>query len=159
MSDTNDGTAAVKHSIGLGWAAFDNNEVLLTSKRVPYCIKPSVYKTYVFPVVLYGLECVNWTIKLQHNIETFQNHIMSFMRNNRLIDHVKIEELLKITTLTPIMSIIRSKVLKLFGHIKHSESGLSKLCLEGMVEDKRNRGRQPKCWCDNILCLVTTVSY
>ena len=48
------------------------------------------------------------------------------------------------------MSIIRSKVLKLFGHIKRSESGLSKLCLEGMVEGKRNKGRQLKRWCENI---------
>ena len=72
------------------------------------------------------------------------------MTNNRLIDHVKIEELLKATTLTPIMSIIRSKVLNLFGNIKRAESGLSKLCLEGKVEGKRNRGRQPKRWCGNI---------
>ena len=111
LSATNDGTATVKHRIGQGWAAFEKNKVLLTSKRVPYHIKASVYKTYVLPVVLYGLECVNWTIKLQHKIETFQNHIMRFMTNNRLIDHVKIEELLKITTLTSLMSIIRSKVL------------------------------------------------
>ena len=48
------------------------------------------------------------------------------------------------------MSIIRSKVLKLFGHIKRSESGLSTLCLEGMVEGKRNRRKQPKRWYDNI---------
>ena len=88
LSATNDGTAAVKHRIGLGWAAFEKNKILLTSKRVPYRIKASVYTTYVLPVVLYRLECVNWTIKLYHKIETFQNHIMRFMTNNRLIDHV-----------------------------------------------------------------------
>ena len=38
--------------------------------------------------------------------------------------------------ITLIMSTIKSKVLKLFGHIKRSEVGLSKLCLEGMVEGK-----------------------
>ena len=35
LSATNDGTAAVKHRIGLGWAAFENNKKLLTSKRGP----------------------------------------------------------------------------------------------------------------------------
>ena len=59
LSATNDGTAAVKHRIGLGWAAFEKNKVLLTSKRDPYRIEASVYKTYVLPVGLFGLECVN----------------------------------------------------------------------------------------------------
>ena len=73
------------------------------------------------------------------------------MTNKRLIDRIKIEELLKITKLTPAMSIIKSKSLNLFGHIKRSESGYSRLCLEGiMVEGKYNRGRQPKRWRDNI---------
>ena len=68
------------------------------------------------------------------------------MTNKRLIDRIKIEDPLKITKLTPAMSIIKSKSLKLFGHIKRSESGYSRLCLEGMVEGKRKRGRQPKRW-------------
>ena len=74
-------------------------------------------------------------------IETFQNHIMRFMTNHKLIDHVKIEDQLKTTNLTPIMSTIKSKALKLFGHIKRSEIGLSKICLEGIVEGKRSKGR------------------
>ena len=115
---TNDGTAAVKHRIGFGWAAFENNKIMLTSKRIPYRIKSHIYQTYVLSVVLHGLECVNWTVKLERSLETFQNHIMRFMTNKRLLDHVKIEDLLKITKLTPAMSVIKSKSLKLFGHIK-----------------------------------------
>ena len=59
-------------------------------------------------------------------------------------DHTKIEELLRITTLNPIMSTIKRKVLKLYGHVKISEVGFSRQCLEGMVEGKRNRGRPQK---------------
>ena len=67
------------------------------------------------------------------------------MTNHRLmIDRVKIEDLLKTTSLTPIMSTIKSKVLKLFGHIKRSKVGLLKFCFEGMVEGKRSKGRQRK---------------
>ena len=77
---------------------------------------------------------------------------MRFITNKRLIDRIKIEDLLKITKLNPAMSIIKSKSLKLFGHIKRSESGsrYSRLCQEGMVEGKRNQGRQLKRWRDNI---------
>ena len=150
LSASNDGTVAIKHRIGLGWAAFEKNKHILTSNRVPYHVKSKVYLTYVLFVVLYGLECANWTSKDEQAIEVFQNHIMRFMTNKKLIDHTKIEDLLEMTKLTPVMPTIRSKCLKLFGHTKRSESGLSKLCLEGMVEGKRNRGRQPKRWRDNI---------
>ena len=150
LSSTNDGTPAVKHRIGLGWAAFEKNKTLLTSKRTPYHIKANVYEKYVLSVVLHGLECVNWTTKLLQKVETFQNHIMRFMTNKRLIDHTKITDLLTTTKLTPITPIIKSKTLKLYGHTKRSKNGLSKLCLEGMIEGKRNRGRQRKRWCDNI---------
>ena len=99
---------------------------------------------------IYGLECVNWTEKLQSSVETFQNHMMRFITNHKLIDHIKIEDLYEITKLTPIMNNIRIKRIKLYGHIKRSNTGLSKLFLEGKIEGKRNRGRRAKRWLDNI---------
>ena len=65
-------------------------------------------------------------------------------------NRITIQELLKRTTLGPIMSIIRSRTLKQLGHMKRSQIGLAKICLEGMVEVSRNRGRQKKRWPDNI---------
>ena len=150
LSAKNDGAVAVKHRIGLGWAAFEKNKSMLTSRRIPYHIKSKIYNTYVLHVVLYGLECVNWTEKLHASVETFQNHMMRFITNHKLIDHIKIEDLYEMTKLTPIMNNIRSKCIKLYGHIKRSNTGLSKLCLEGMIEGKRNRGRPAKRWLDNI---------
>ena len=70
---------------------------------------------------------------------------MRFMSNHRLL------ELRKTTKLIPITSIIKSKVLKLYGHIKRSQSGFSKIALEAMVEGRRSRGRQRKRWRDNVL--------
>ncbi len=91
LSSTNDDTPAVKHRIGLGWAAFEKNKTLLKSKRTPYHVKANVYNTYVLSVVLYGLECLNWTTKLLQKVETFQNYIMRFMPNRRLSDHTKMK--------------------------------------------------------------------
>ena len=61
LSRTNDGTAAVEHRISLGWAAFQKNKLFLTSNRIPPKVKGRIYKTYILPVVLYGLDCVNST--------------------------------------------------------------------------------------------------
>ena len=150
LSSTNNGSAAVLHRIGLGWAAFEKNKEILTSNRVSYQTKTKIYKTYILPVVLYGLDCINWTTTLLNKIETFQNHIMRFMTNKRLTDHVRIQSLLDMTGLTPIVPLIKSKTLKLFGHIKRSKKGLSKICLEGMITGKRSKGSQRKRWHDNI---------
>ena len=110
LSAENDGAVAVKS--------------ILTYRRIPYHIKSKIYKTYVLHVVIYGLECVNWTEKLQASVETLQNHMMRFITNHKLIDHIKIEDLYGMTKLTPIMNNIRSKSIKLYGHIKRSNTGL-----------------------------------
>ena len=83
-------------------------------------------------------------------LEVFQNNVMQFMTNTKLTEHVRIENLRQITQLPPITSIIKSKVLKLFSHIKRMDHGVSKICLEGMINGKRNRGRPNKRWRDNI---------
>ena len=108
----------MKHRIGVGWAAFQKNKSMLTSRRIPYHIISKIYNNYVLHVVLYGLECVNWTEKLQASVEAFQNHMMRFITNHKLIDHIKLEDLYEMTKLTPIMNNIRSKCIKLYGHIK-----------------------------------------
>ena len=75
---------------------------------------------------------------------------MGFMTNKRLTDHISIQNLLRTTGLTPISALIKSKTLKLYGHIKQSKNGYSKVCLEGMIPGTRSRGSQPKGWMDNI---------
>ena len=141
LSSKNDGLVAVQHRIGLGWAAFNKNKAVLTSKRVSYHLKSKIFNTYVIPAVPYGLECVNWTSKSLQKlvVHLLQNHVMSFMTNKRLSDHMQIEDLLRTTKLTSIASTIKSKVLKLYGHTKRSTQGVSKICLEGMIEGRRSR--------------------
>ena len=57
--------------------------------------------------------------------------------NTKLTDHIRIQQLREKTGLLPIMSDIKRKKLKLYGHLKRQTKGLAKLCIEGMVEGKR----------------------
>ena len=150
LTASNNQIAALKHRIGLGWAAFQKNSSVLKSKRVPIPTKVKVYQIYVLPVVLHGLDCITWTKQLSDSIEIFQNHIMRFITGHRLIEKIKISALREKTSLPPLFGKIKSKTLKLFGHVKRSSSGLSKLCLEGMVQGKRSRGRPRHRWRENI---------
>ena len=108
-----------------------------------------IFNTYVIPVVLYGLECVNWTSKSLQKLVVLQNH-MRFMKNKRMSDHTRIEDLFRTTKLTPIISTIKSKVLKLYGQTKSCTQGVSKICFERMIEGKRSRGKQSNRWRDKI---------
>ena len=68
LSSKNDPEVAVRHRIGLGWAAFGKQEHILKSPRVPYHIKTKVYLCYILPVVLFGLDCVTWNKDLESKI-------------------------------------------------------------------------------------------
>ena len=150
LTSSSNHEATLKHRIGLGWAAFQKNSTVLKSKRVPIYVKVKVYLTYVLPVVLYGLDCITWTKVLSQRIEVFQNHVMRFITGNRLIEKIRISTLRNITSLPPLFDMIKSKTLKLFGHVKRSSVGFSKLCFEGMVDGKRGRGKPRQRWRDNI---------
>ena len=150
LTASNNHQAALKHRIGLGWAAFQKNSTVLKSKRVPIPIKVRVYQIYVLSVVLHGLDCISWTKELLDSIEVFQNHVMRFIVGKRLIDKTRISTLREKTLLPPLSCKIKSKTLKLFGHVKRSTSGLSKLCFEGMVQGKRSRGKPKQRWRENI---------
>ena len=151
LSYKNDPEVAVRHRIGLGWAAFGKQEHILKSNRVPYHTKTKVYLCYILPVVLFGLDCVTWSKALELRIEVFQNHVLRFITGKRLIDKTKITTLRELTNTVPLFAKIQSKTLKLFGHIKRSNIGLSKLCLEGNVQGKRSRGKPRLRWRDNII--------
>ena len=150
LTSSSNHEATLKHRIGLGWAAFQKNSTALKSKRVPISVKVKVYLVYVLPVVLYGLDCITWTKALSDRIEVFQNHVMRFITGHRLVDRIKISTLRNKTSLPSLFDKIKSKTLKLFGHVKRSSVGLSKLCFEGMVEGKRSRGKPRQRWRDNI---------
>jgi len=151
LTSSSNHEATLKHRIGLGWAAFQNNSTILKSKRVPIHVKVKVYLVYVLPVVLHGLDCITWTKQLSDRIEVFQNHVMRFITGHRLVDKTRILTLRNVTSLPPLFDRVKSKTLKLFGHVKRSSIGLSKLCFEGMVEGKRSRGKPKRRWRDNIL--------
>ena len=76
--------------------------------------------------------------------------MMRIMLGKNVLDKMRIEELQRQTGLDPLICVIKSRVLKLFGHIKRSEQGLSRACLEGNTPGKRSRGRPKMRWIDNV---------
>ena len=149
LSNNSDDTAAVKARIGCGWAAFKKVKSILTSRHLSMTSMRKTYETYVLPTVLYAAETVTWKPQLQHQITVFQNHVMRWMCNKPLIDRTPITELARITSLRPIMNIVRTSKLRWYGHVKRSTLPV-KSAIEGMVEGSRKRGRPRRRWRDDI---------
>ena len=79
----------------------------------------------------------------------FQNHIMRWMTNTRLLDHVTIEDLEEKTNLVSIEDTIKRRKLKWYGHLKRSSLPVKNI-FEGLVNGRRRRGRPQRRWRDDI---------
>ena len=49
----------------------------------------------------------------------------------------------------PLLATVKRRKLAWFGHVTRNDS-LSKTILQGTLEDGQRRGRQRKCWMDNV---------
>ena len=75
---------------------------------------------------------------------------MRFILNKRLRDKVKCDDMRTMTNLDTIQNVIKERCLKLYNNVKQTQHGVAKLCLEGLVEGKRSRGKPKRRWRDNI---------
>lgn len=148
-SDGND-ERAIKTRIALGWTTINKKLYLLRSKVLFMKNKSNLVETYIYPIVRYDLEAASWSKVLTSKIEVFQNDIMRVLTGNSWLDMVGIDMLKEKTKLKNLFEQIKSDKQSLFYKTKISERGVSKLCLEGLVEGKRTHGR-PRCrWTNDI---------
>ena len=54
------------------------------------------------------------------------------------------------TKLNSLFNIIKENKVDFYKRVKASTTGLAKLCLEGLVEGKRSKGRPKRRWVDDL---------
>ena len=100
-------------------------------------------------------------------ILAFENRYYRWLLRTRWQDHVTHKEVHeKIGRPVFLMTIIKSRKLKLFGHVTSMHDGrLLKIVTFGMVEGRRSRGRPPRRWVDDTtdwcptdICAVTALA-
>ncbi len=149
LSNAADDEAAVVMRIGRGWDAFNKVKPIVISRHISMASKPKTIEMYVMPAMLYAAETITWKPKLQQKVTVFQNHLMRWMCRKKLIDKMPIRELLRITKLVPVMSTIRARKLRWYGHIRRSNLPV-RTSVEGIIQGKRKRGRPQRRWRDDI---------
>ena len=106
-------------------------------------------ETYILPCLMCGAEKITWRKNLLKKMDVFRNNIMRICTNKRKIDRIPINTLLMMTRFTPASTLVKRKKLTWFGHLKISDLPV-RTVYEGMVSEKRRRGRTIWRWKNDI---------
>jgi hypothetical protein len=119
-------------------------------------VKVRIYKTIIFPVVLYGCETWSLTVSEEHKLLVFESRVLRIFgrKGDRVTGgwrKLHNEELHNLYTSPSIIRIIKSRRMRLAGHAARmvEKRNVYRL-LEGKPEGKRPLGRPRRRWMDNI---------
>ena len=135
-------------------AALARLKTIWSDKHISLSSKIRLMRSLVISVLLYA--CETWTLtadilkKLQATeIRCFRKLLgisyRDHITNNAVRDRIR----QAIGSHDDISTTVKKRKLKWFGHVSRS-SGLAKTILQGTVQGGRRRGRQKKCWENNI---------
>ena len=120
-------------------------------------LKIKIYRTIIFPVVLYG--CETWSLKLmeERRLRVSENRVLRRVfkpkRDEVTGEWTKLhnEELSDLYSLPNIVRVVKSKSMRWAGHVARMGEGRAvHRVLVGRPEGKRPLGRPRRRWEDNI---------
>jgi hypothetical protein len=120
-------------------------------------LKIRIYKTIIFPVVLYGCETWSLTLREEHGLRVFENRmlrsIFGLKRDEVTGEWRKLlkEELRDLYSSPSIIRIIKSRRMRWADHVaRMGEKRNAYRLLVGKPEGKSPLGRPRRRWVDNI---------
>jgi hypothetical protein len=121
-------------------------------------LKIKIYRTIIFPVVLYGCETWSLTLREKRRLRVFENRVLRRVfgpkRDEVTGEWRKLhnEELNDLYSLPNIVRVVKSRRMRWAGHVAHmgEERGMHRV-LVGKPEGKRSFGRPIRRWEDNTV--------
>lgn len=153
---TKDGrsTIEIKTRLAIATSAMAKLSKIWRSREISFSTKMKLYKSLVLSILLYGCESWTLTAETTKRVQTFETKCFRRLlgiswRDRKSNDFVRSQ----ITSLAgpqePLLAIVKKRKMSWFGHVMRHNS-LPKTVLQGTLEGGRRRGRQAKCWLDNI---------
>ena len=128
-----------------------NLDSILRSRDITLLTKVSLFKTMVFPVVVYG--CESWTINKPENQRIDAFELWCWRRLLRVPWTARRSNQSILREISPEYS-LEGLMLKLnlqyFGHLMQRTDSLEKTLMLGKIEGSRRRGSQRMRWLDGI---------
>ena len=125
-----------------------------SSEDISFATKIKLYKTLVLSTLLYG--CESWTLTADSTkrIQAFENKCYRRMlgiswKDRKTNEFVQSGIKARAGRQENLLWIVKRRKLAWFGHISRHNS-LAKTVLQGTLDGGRKRGRQVKCWANNL---------
>lgn len=149
-------TCELHRRINLGWAAYGKLRYIFRSD-IPICLKRKVFDQCILPVLTYGAETLTLTSTSAKKLRVVQRKMERSMLGVCLRDHIRNEELRRRTGVTDVIKRIATLKWNWAGHIaRMSDDRWTRKLLEWRPRiDKRNQGRPPTRWTDDIKRITT----
>ena len=153
---TKDGrsTTEIKTRLAMATAAMAKLQRVWKSKEISFPTKTKLYKALVVSILLYG--CESWTLTAESTkkIQSFETKCFRRLlgiswKDHKTNDFVRDQIKQLAGPQEPLLATIKKKKLTWYGHVARHNT-LPKTVLQGTLEGGRKRGRQVKCWMDNI---------
>ena len=135
-------SSEIRKRIAMAKAAFTDLSNILTNKTLHINSKKRLIKCYIWSLLTYG--CESWTltnpdIKRPEAVEMWIHRKMKRISWMERVSNVEILDLVN-EKRTQIKTICQRQ-LKFIGYIMR-EDAIEKLCVQGLIEGKRSRGKQ-----------------
>ena len=139
----------IKRHLLLGRKTMTNLDSIFKSRDIALPTKIHIFKTMVFPVVMYGYE--SWTIKKteRQRIDAFE--LWCWRRLLRVPWTARRSNQSILKEISPVYS-LEGLMLKpqYFGHLMQRTDSLEKTLMLGKIEGRKRRGRQRMRWLEGI---------
>ena len=106
-----------------------------------------LYKTLVWPVLMYGCETWKMNKSDERILDVFQNKCLRRIHNIRWQDHITTEEVLAKAEMSPVSKEVKKRRWKFIGHtLRQDRTSDARTALSWRPEGKRKRGRPKTTW-------------
>jgi hypothetical protein len=156
LTNQNDIHDEIKKRLNSGNACYHSVQNLLSSLLISKNLKIKIYKTVIFPVVLYGCETWPLTLGEEHRLRVFENRVLRKIFGPKREEagswrKLHNDELHDLYSSPNIVRVIKSRRVRWAGHVAHIGEGRGAYrVLVGRPKGKRPLGRPRHRWEDNI---------
>jgi hypothetical protein len=136
--------------------AIIQSKIFLSSHLISKNLKIKIYKTVIFPLVLYACKTWSLMLRVEHRLGVFENRVLRRIfgpkrEEDGLWRKLHYDEFHSLYSSPNIVRVIKSRKMKWAGHVAHMGEGRGVYrVLVGRPKGRRPLGR-PRCrWEDNI---------
>jgi hypothetical protein len=156
LTNQNDIHDELKSRLHSGNACYYSVQNLLSSSLISNHLKIKIYKTVIFPVVLYGCETWSLALREEQRLRVFENSLWRRISGPKREEDgswgkFHNDELHSLYSSPNIVRMIKSRRMRWAGHVARMGEGRGVYrVLVGRPEGKRPVGRPRRRWEDNI---------